>query len=220
MKLAVIANEPLKEELLSFPTSKHLKIQWLTNTADLNEHRDADAVLDLLFANERSRIMQLKEFHPRPVIVNSVVHTLDDLDLTFIRINGWPTFLKRQITEAAITLEAEKVATEKLFEAIGRKAEWVPDIPGFVSARVIAMIINEAYFALEDKVSTKEEIDTAMKLGTNYPFGPFEWAQKIGVKNIHELLLTLSQKEKRYQPAPLLFNETLEKNNNGADTEY
>ena len=49
-----------------------------------------------------------------------------------------------------------------------------PDIPGFISARVVSMIINEAYFALEEEVSSKEEIDTAMKLGTNYPYGPFD----------------------------------------------
>jgi 3-hydroxyacyl-CoA dehydrogenase len=44
------------------------------------------------------------------------------------------------------------------------------------------MIINEAYFALEDNVSTKAETDIAMKLGTNYPYGPFEWGQLIGLK--------------------------------------
>ena len=41
-----------------------------------------------------------------------------------------------------------------------------------------------AYLALEEHVSTKEEINTAMKLGTNYPFGPFEWANAIGANNI------------------------------------
>ncbi len=45
----------------------------------------------------------------------------------------------------------------------------------------MAMIINEAWHALAEEVSTKNEIDTAMKLGTNYPYGPFEWAEKIGL---------------------------------------
>jgi 3-hydroxybutyryl-CoA dehydrogenase len=72
------------------------------------------------------------------------------------------------------------------------------------------MIINEAYFALEENVSTKEEIDIAMKLGTNYPYGPFEWCKKIGLKNIAALLAELSQTEKRYQPARLLLKEAKE----------
>ena len=40
------------------------------------------------------------------------------------------------------------------------------------------------FLQLGENVSTRDEIDTAMKLGTNYPFGPFEWAEKIGLKNI------------------------------------
>jgi 3-hydroxybutyryl-CoA dehydrogenase len=72
------------------------------------------------------------------------------------------------------------------------------------------MIINEAYFALEENVSTKEEIDIAMKLGTNYPYGPFEWAKKIGLKNVVRLLTELSLSEKRYQPAGLLLKEAIE----------
>jgi 3-hydroxybutyryl-CoA dehydrogenase len=59
---------------------------------------------------------------------------------------------------------------------------------------------------LGEKVSTKEEIDLAMKLGTNYPWGPFEWAEKIGVENILNLLEKLSQQEERYFPAPALKN--------------
>ena len=71
------------------------------------------------------------------------------------------------------------------------------------------MIINEAYFALEEGVSTKEEIDTAMKLGTNYPYGPFEWAKKIGLKNIFQLLDKLHKTNLRYEPAALLKKEAI-----------
>ena len=74
----------------------------------------------------------------------------------------------------------------------------MPDEVGFVSARTIAMVINEAFFAIEDNVSSEQEIDIAMKLGTNYPFGPFEWASKIGLKNIYDLLSMLSKTDERY----------------------
>ncbi|MEO5650820.1 MAG: 3-hydroxyacyl-CoA dehydrogenase family protein, partial [Ginsengibacter sp.] len=68
-------------------------------------------------------------------------------------------------------------------------------------ARVISMIINEAFYTLKENVSTKKEIDLAMKLGTNYPFGPFEWAEKIGLENVFNLLKKLSEKEERYIPS-------------------
>lgn len=48
---------------------------------------------------------------------------------------------------------------------------------GFVYPRVLAQIVNEAYFALEDKIANKKDIDRAMKFGVNYPLGPFEWSQ-------------------------------------------
>ncbi len=89
--------------------------------------------------------------------------------------------------------------------------EWrykaVPDVPGMITPRVIAMIVNEAYFALGDEVSTKEEIDTAMKLETNYPYGPFEWAKKIGLQRVHHLLLQMEKENDRYSIAPALLKE-------------
>ena len=72
------------------------------------------------------------------------------------------------------------------------------------------MIINEAWFAFEEGVSSKEEIDIAMKLGTNYPLGPFEWGALIGEKNIYALLKKLSAGNKRYLPAPLLHQKESE----------
>jgi 3-hydroxybutyryl-CoA dehydrogenase len=76
-----------------------------------------------------------------------------------------------------------------------------------ITARVLATIINEAYYTLGAQVSTREEIDIAMKLGTSYPYGPFEWAAKIGLARIYELLAELSRDDKRYVPAPLLAQE-------------
>ena len=75
------------------------------------------------------------------------------------------------------------------------------------------MIINEAYFAIGEDVSSKNEIDLAMKLGTNYPYGPFEWAKKIGLHNIYYLLKTLSNNDNRYIPAKALKQEVLSDNN-------
>lgn len=59
---------------------------------------------------------------------------------------------------------------------------------GFIFPRTIVQIINEAYFALEEGVATKEDIDRAMKFGVNYPKGPFEWAK--GKETFVRTLLT------------------------------
>ena len=69
------------------------------------------------------------------------------------------------------------------------------------------MIINEAYFALGEGVSTEDEIDLSMKLGTNYPYGPFEWCNKIGLKKVNDLMEKLSKTDNRYAIAPAMKNE-------------
>ena len=107
-------------------------------------------------------------------------------------------------------MEAARNVTDEvkeIFAAAGKQLIEVADKPGLAAARSISMIINEAYFALGEEVSTKAAIDTAMKLGTNYPYGPFEWAEKIGLKNIYQLLAVLHRTSKRYSPAPLLQKE-------------
>ena len=100
-----------------------------------------------------------------------------------------------------------KSVFQKILWAIGFKVFFVADIVGMISLRAIAMIINEAYFGLMDEISTKQEIDIAMKLGTNYPYGPFEWGEKIGLKNIEKLLIELAKTDTRYIPCELLLQE-------------
>lgn len=72
---------------------------------------------------------------------------------------------------------------------------------GFHYPRTIAMIINEAYFAMGDKLATATDIDLAMKNGVNYPLGPIEWGEKIGLHNIAQLLEELNTitRDERYR---------------------
>jgi 3-hydroxybutyryl-CoA dehydrogenase len=60
-----------------------------------------------------------------------------------------------------------------------------------VSLRVISCIVNEAFLALSEGVATAEDIDRAMKLGANYPKGPFEWVEEIGARSVVETLDSL-----------------------------
>ena len=207
MRLVVLTNEQLKEEFLSNGVSDYCKIDWINSPKELLSHTDADAVIDLLFEHNGYDVSHLNNYLTKPVFVNSMNKTIVEIGLPFIRINAWPGFLKRNIAEVSIADEVNKNKAEKILSLLNRKAEWVPDIKGFISPRIVSMIINEAYFTLEEKVSTKEEIDIAMKLGTNYPYGPFEWSQKIGLKNIAGLLKELSITEKRYEPSSLLIKE-------------
>lgn len=206
MKIAVITNEPGSNELLAQMKETGPAITWLSAPQPV---QGIFAYIDLMFEPSNQRIKQLKNLPQIPVIINDVAGTLDDLPENFIRINGWNSFLKRPVTEAAAKSDSFYSQAEKVFTALGKKLIRVPDLPGFAAARVVSMIINEAWLSLEEGVSAKDAIDTAMKLGTNYPYGPFEWGDIIGLKNICTLLFKMAEKNKRYIPCSLLQKEAL-----------
>lgn len=203
MKILIIADSELKEEIESQPFSGDAEIEWISMPADFHSGNMPDGCIDLLFENTKERKEWLKQL-PAPIIINSVITTLDEIKEDFVRINGWPTFLKRPLAEAACKNDLVKQKAELVFSQLERKIEWVPDITGLITPRIIASIINEAFVSVEEKVSTEEQIDIAMKLGVNYPYGPFEWSKKIGLKKISSLLEALSKEESRYQPCDLL----------------
>ncbi|MEO6905053.1 MAG: 3-hydroxyacyl-CoA dehydrogenase family protein [Ginsengibacter sp.] len=200
MKIFICANEQQKKELLSIKLSEKNNFIISTKYPETSEYKTFDAYFIL---DHFSDFRNFDLFENKPVIINEVIQTLADLSLphNFHRMNAWQGFLEREIWEV-VSKTPEKIID--VLHAFNRKIIFVKDEPGFVSARVISMIINEAFFALGENVSTKEEIDLAMKSGTNYPYGPFEWAEKIGVGNILNLLEKLSEKEERYFPAPSL----------------
>lgn len=207
MRLAVVADEESKAGWLAHGLREGTELVWLQKPATVP---GAEAYIDTLFSSVANRLEEWEQIDGSPVIINDVLRSNDQLPSHFIRINGWPTFLQRGIAEAAGPQSLKEKATA-IFAAFNRTTEWVPDIPGFLSARVVSMIINEAYYTLEEKVSTKEEIDTAMKLGTNYPYGPFDWAQRIGLLSVYQLLDKLSAVNSRYTPSDLLKKEALNK---------
>ncbi|MCA9924591.1 MAG: hypothetical protein KC421_19585 [Anaerolineales bacterium] len=82
----------------------------------------------------------------------------------------------------------------------------VADGPGLVRARTICCLINEAAGALLEGVATAADIDKAMKLGTNYPYGPLEWGDYIGLDTVLGVMNGLFNEwgEDRYRPSPML----------------
>jgi 3-hydroxyacyl-CoA dehydrogenase len=207
MTVAILADELLKQEWNAKKIPEQVEVVWADSIRSLLII-DADVYIDLLFEMDAARTSQLKKLLPKPVIVNSVAYTTKAIGADFIRINAWPTLLQRGITELA----APEGYDTSLIEPVFDTCQFVPDIPGMITARVIAMIVNEAYYTLGAEVSSKEEIDIAMKLGTNYPYGPFEWSSRIGLKRIYELLKALSYTDARYAIAPALEQDQVEGN--------
>lgn len=217
MNIAVIADDTLMNEFMAREFPPEIHINHLKKIDEIKGPPLCYAYFDLSFEPTPERLKIYESLSPAPVFINCVHLTHEELHKiagfhpeiselsNTVRINAWPTFLKRNILEIAET----SMKIDDVFKNLNWKYEIVPDIPGCITPRVISMIINEAYMALDEKVSTKEEIDTAMKLGTNYPYGPFEWSRIIGLKNVYDLLLVLAGTDSRYQPSSLLQKEAL-----------
>jgi 3-hydroxybutyryl-CoA dehydrogenase len=171
---------------------------------ELGGHPGADLYVDLDFTMEAPRLSALSRMLPTPVMVNSVTTTIAEIGHPFIRINGWPGMLERTVHELAVPDSKVADRVEKLYEKLGCSLRIAPDIPGMVTARMLAVLINEAWYTFQEGVSGKDEIDTAMKLGTNYPLGPFEWGARLGLSRIVELLEVMSKTDSRYIPADSL----------------
>ncbi|MBI3139729.1 MAG: hypothetical protein HYZ15_14215 [Sphingobacteriales bacterium] len=203
MIIAVIANKVQKEELLARGITGEARVEWLDHPGALP---GATAIIDLLYTplDYPEALLAQKA---TLFFINQVEETATGWPAHFIRFNGWPGFLQSPLLEAACSDDTVKKKAEEIIPVFNKKIEWVPDIPGFLSARVLAAVINEAFFALEEGVSSKSAIDTAMKLGTHYPYGPFEWCDKIGSSAIFHLLSRLAEINPRYHPSALLQKE-------------
>jgi 3-hydroxybutyryl-CoA dehydrogenase len=80
------------------------------------------------------------------------------------------------------------------------------DSPAFVVNRILVPMLNEAIFALQEGLATKEDIDTAMKLGCNFPMGPFELLDFVGLDTAQSILEVMYRDtgDSKYRPCPLL----------------
>lgn len=211
MNFFIVANAAQQRELIrGYKMDNVPDVSFFEQMDQIDDWSKMDALMylldDLKDVIDDLKDVRLQKVQQVPVIINSVTDTLKSLQVpsNFSRINGWPGFLERTLCETA---SGDSVMAGEFFTTLGWRVVFVKDEPGLVSARVISMIINEAYFALGENISSKEEINLAMKLGTNYPMGPFEWEEKIGTENICQLLQKLSTTDDRYTLAPELLTK-------------
>lgn len=211
MKILIIGDEE------NFEEAKHKLAAHELKQADseVDLEGDYDAIFDFQSDDSIERLELLLE-QPAQVFLNTVktslaeLHYISDLNLSsVVGFNGLKSFFNRSVTE--LTSLAPKNNFESVITQLGFDVEWVKDRVGMVAPRVILMIINEAYYTVQEGTATKEAIDQAMKLGTNYPHGPFEWCSMIGIQDVYETLEALYQDtgDERYKICPLLKTEYL-----------
>ena len=114
-----------------------------------------------------------------------------------------------KLLEVVRGLATSDETTEIVFEVgrrMGKEPVEAKDSPGFISNRILCPMINEAIFALQEGIGTREDIDKVLKLGMNHPMGPLALADLIGLDVVLLVLKVLHRDlgEDKYRPAPLL----------------
>jgi len=174
---AIFENLEIKKETFtSLDASTRPEIVLATNTSSLS-------IVEIAVSTKRpDKVVGMHFFNPAPVMkLVEVIKTLTTSDETF------------------------EFACE-FSKSLGKEPVKTKDVPGFIVNRVLMPMLNEAVFALQDGVGSAEDIDKAMKLGTNQPLGPLALIDLIGLDVTLDVIDVLYKefRDPKFRAAPLL----------------
>lgn len=194
---------------------------WSENTPP-TDGTAVDAVIDVTFFAEKGERKRALLSQAEARVRRDVPIFTACLDTWATRITAWLEQPERivgfspllfdtgAIVEVSRPLQAQDdpdwERKARFWERWGKQVEVVGDEPGLVFPRILALMVNEAAYLLEEGGAAAADIDTAMKKGTNHPRGPLEWADQVGVDQIAAILEGLQRAfhDDRYRPAPLI----------------
>jgi len=186
----------------------------------LRDCRDVDFAVEAVTENEnvKRRIFEEKNAAVRPGGV--LATNTSSIPITRIAaatrrpeavigmhfMNPVPVMKLVEIIRGAATSDETYTVTKALAEQMGKTTVVSKDFPGFIVNRILIPMLNEACFALTEGLATVEDIDTAMKLGTNQPMGPLQLADFIGLDTVLYIAEVLHKGlgDDKYRPSPLL----------------
>jgi 3-hydroxybutyryl-CoA dehydrogenase len=217
MNILVIGEEVNFNECCSKFGTEHI-YAWENEPEDIRQKiENSFIVFDFTIDQHPDRFSNYCQPENAVVFVNTVNTTLKKLAGNqkpagnVFGFCGLPTLLNRTLLEVSILKDEDEPPLKKICSQLNTEYRIVADKVGFITPRIVCMIINEAFYALEEEIASAADIDRAMKLGTNYPYGPLEWSKKIGLRNVCNLLNAVYKetRDERYKISSLLAAEAL-----------
>lgn len=193
----------------------------LSYVQDNTSHNDFDVFIDLNWDETPEIITQYATNTSTLFVLGTNLVTLESAlnqenipynGQKLIGLNSFPHLIERNTWEACNPFGIDISMFNELLKVLSvESCEWLKSRVGFFTPRVLCMIINEAYYTVQEGTAGKADIDTAMKLGTNYPKGPFEFCELFGIDLVYQQLHALHTDtlDERYKICPLLKTEYL-----------
>jgi len=191
-----------------------------TSTSIREAARDADFVIEAVFEKpevKMSVFRQLDELCPKETILGSTTTTIPIALLSSVtkradKVIGThffspvPVMRGAEVVRALLTSEQTVQISLNLIKSFGKETVVVKDSPGFVTSRFLLIVLNEGARVLEDGLGSLEDIDKIMRLSLNWPMGPLELADLVGLDVVVDSLESIYRETgwERYKPAPLL----------------
>jgi 3-hydroxybutyryl-CoA dehydrogenase len=168
-------------------------------------------------------VIDLEPWHSSVDLEGTVIHLVlvagrSFLDLArpgSIGFHALPPLHRGGLVELTLGSEIDEAlqsVAEAFLSDLGLDAVTVGDAPGLVLGRVVAQLVNEAAFALEQGVASAADIDAAMTLGVRHPHGPIAWGDQIGLGHLVAILDGLREitGDDRYRASSLLRTSAAE----------
>ena len=199
----------------------HETLARLHTSLDIKEAtKDADYVIEAVFERVDIKLpvlQQIAETCPEHTIIasNTSGIPVSLLASTTKRaekvvgahfMNPVPLMKGLEIVKSLVTSEETVKITLNFLRSLGKDPVVVKDSPGFIANRIGAVVWNEGAKLLEESAASAEDIDKIMRLSFNWPMGPLELADLVGIDIVVDLLEGIYQQTgwERYKPAPVL----------------
>jgi 3-hydroxybutyryl-CoA dehydrogenase len=193
----------------------------ISTSIDLKQAaKDADYVIEAVFERVDIKLpvyQQLEEICPKHTILSSntsgiPISLLASATKRPEKVIGMhffspvPVMKALEVVKSLLTSEETLKMSLDFGKSIGKEAVVVKDSPAFVSNRIITLVLNEGAKMLEEDLASMEDIDKIIKLSFNWPMGPFELNDLVGIDVAVDLLEGIYQQTgwERYKPARLL----------------
>lgn len=192
----------------------------IITVAGISELKDADLVIEAVTENPVLKFQLFKQLDEACKPGAILATNTSSISITLIAaqtkrpelvagmhfMNPVPVMKLVEGIRAIQTTDATFATVKAVAEKMGKTFVSVKDIPGFAVNRILMPMINEAIQVVYEGIATVEDVDAAMKLGTNQPMGPLTLADFIGLDTclaIMEVLHT-GLSDSKYRPSPLL----------------